>query len=213
MYVNVDAIVLAAEKTAENDKRLTLFTRERGRLYARAVGAVRGRLAAASEVGVRAAFRLWLPEGGVSARVTGGGVTAVFPGLRRDWRRMTSAQFLCEWTDRLTPLAHPAPEKMDLLAASFAALEKYPPPAVRLAFLAQFLRLAGYGPAEAADPEAVRAFLAWDFAALPPEISDARAFFLEEQLVKSMAPLLPRPLKSLAHQRALAGFLRKSRTP
>ncbi len=32
MHTNVDAVVLAAEALSEKDKRLTLFTREKGRL-------------------------------------------------------------------------------------------------------------------------------------------------------------------------------------
>ncbi|HMX95759.1 MAG TPA: recombination protein O N-terminal domain-containing protein, partial [Elusimicrobiota bacterium] len=73
MYHNVAAVVLGAEPASETDKRLTLFTREKGRLFARAAGARRpgAKLAAATEPASLSRFRLWLPEGGATARVTG----------------------------------------------------------------------------------------------------------------------------------------------
>ncbi|HNC74295.1 MAG TPA: recombination protein O N-terminal domain-containing protein, partial [Elusimicrobiota bacterium] len=62
MYHNVAAVVLGAEPASETDKRLTLFTREKGRLFARAAGARRpgAKLAAATEPASLSRFRLWL---------------------------------------------------------------------------------------------------------------------------------------------------------
>ncbi len=220
MYVNVESIVLAAEPLSETDKRLSLFTRERGRLFARASGARRpgARLAAATEPAVHARFRLWLPAGGVSARLTGGGLVAGFPGLRSSWTRLTSALFLCEWTDRLTPLAQAHPEKFDLLVGALAALEREDSAKVRLAFLIQFVRLAGYGNGAGATsvadpgPAAAASLGAWNFAGSPPDaLTSAQAARGEEHVVQFMAPLFPRPLKSLAHQRALNHYLAKKR--
>src|SRR5688500_17089563 len=116
MYFNVQAIVLRAEKAGENDKRLSLFTRESGRLAASAAGAAkpRARLASATEPAVESRFRLWMAPGRSTARVTGGTLECGFPNLRREWTRHTAALFLCEWTDRLTPLEQPHPEKFDL---------------------------------------------------------------------------------------------------
>ncbi|MBL0349925.1 MAG: DNA repair protein RecO [Elusimicrobia bacterium] len=222
MYVNVAAVVLAAEPASETDKRLTLFTREKGRLFARAAGARRpgAKLAAATEPASLSRFRLWLPEGGASARVTGGGLDVGLPVLRRDWARGTSALFVCEWTERFTPLLQAHPEKFDLLSRSLAALEREEPVVVRLAFLIQFIALSGYGDAARAarvtglEDGTAAALDRWDFAgplAAAPGVE--RAAWAEEQLVKSQAPLLHRPLKSLVHQRVLGRYLAKHQIP
>jgi DNA repair protein RecO len=207
MHTNVDAVVLSSEALSERDKRLTLFTREWGRLYARATGALRpgARLAAATEPGVWARFRLWLPEGAAGGRVTGGSVVDGHPGLRGSWTRLTSSAFFCEWMDRLTPLLYPAPEKFDLLTRSLAALERQETAVVRAAFLTQFARLAGYGPAVTS---ATADLDGWDFVS-PLRVPEAPA--VERQVIQSLAPLMSRPLRTLAHGRALHSFLRKSR--
>ncbi len=207
MHTNVDAVVLAAEALSEKDKRLTLFTREKGRLYARATGALRpgAKLAAATEPGVWARFRLWLPEGASGGRLTGGSVVEGHPGWRGHWRRQTSALFFCEWMDRLTPLLHAAPEKFDLLTRALAALERHDTDVVRAAFLTQFAHLAGYGPVPGVQSSALDN---WDFD-LP--IKDTNVSQVERQVIQFFAPLLTRPLRTLAHGRALALFLDKSR--
>ncbi|MBL8023689.1 MAG: recombination protein O N-terminal domain-containing protein [Elusimicrobia bacterium] len=207
MQRNVDAIVLAAEALSERDKRLTLFTRDKGRLYARASGALRpgAKLAAATEPGVWARFRLWLPDGAAGGRVTGGSVVEGHPGLRGSWARLTSAAFFCEWTDRLTPLLLPAPEKFDLLVRALASLERYGASEVRAAFLTQFARLEGYGPCPGGRADRLDG---WDFVS-PLEDPDAPA--VERQVIQFFTPLLNRPLRTLAQGRALQAFLLKPR--
>ena len=207
MHTNVDAVVLAAEALSEKDKRLTLFTRERGRLYARATGARRpgAKLAAATEPGVWARFRLWLPEGAGGGRLTGGSVVDGHPGLRGHWQGLTSALFLCEWMDRLTPLLHAAPEKFDLLTRALAALERHDTDVVRAAFLTQFAHLAGYGPVPGAPSTDLDA---WGF---DVPAKGANAPQVERQVIQFFAPLLTRPLRTLAHGRALDIFSKKNR--
>lgn len=214
MYVNVHAIVLSSVRAAEKDKRLSLFTREQGRLYALALGSGRpgARLAAATEPAVESRFRLWLGEGAPRARVTGGSVACSFPALRGSWPRMSAALFLCEWTDRLTALAQPSPDKYDLLRRALAALETEEEVPVRLAFLIQFLERAGYavgedvlGSQHGRWTDVVRELNAYGFdggfsAALPDPA------FLEERLVNFVSPLLARPLKTLAHETALRNY-------
>jgi hypothetical protein len=214
MYENVEAVVLSAEKVGEYDRRLSLFTRERGRVWASAagIGRPRARLAAAAQPAVHARFRLWVPPRG-PARVTGGGLLSAFPRLRADWRRSSSALFLCEWTEALTALDQPRPETFDLLRDALAALESSDETArVRAAYLRRFIRWAGDGPRPTPPgdaEEAARRLDAWDFGAPLPEIPMGAVAFLEDQAVKSMAPLLTRPLRSLAHGRSLHGFLAK----
>jgi DNA repair protein RecO len=208
MQTNVEAVVLAAEALSEKDKRLTLFTRERGRLYARATGALRpgAKMAASTEPGVWAHFRLWLPEGAAGGRLTGGSVVDGHPGFRGSWSRLTSALFFCEWMDRLTPLLHPSPEKFDLLVRALSALERQDVGVVRAAFLVQFARLAGYGPIPGLDAESLDK---WDFDC---SLTEAKAPGVERQVIQFFAPFLARPLKTLAHGRALELFFNQFHT-
>jgi hypothetical protein len=214
MYENVSAIVLSARRSAEKDKRLVIYTRERGRLFALAVGAARAgaKLGASTEPAVEASFRLWREEAAASSRVTGGAVQTAFPGLRARWDRMAAAQVLCEWTDRLTPLAEPHPEKYDLLRRALAALEGEAVDAARLAFQVQFLSLAGYNPfrdvsglsSVAGGAKALEELAAYGFEGAPPELpAGLTAPYLQQQLLKFVAPLLPRPLRSTVHEENL----------
>ena len=162
-------------------------------------------MAAATEPGLWAQFRLWLPEGASGGRLTGGSVVNGHPGLRGHWYRLTSALFFCEWMDRLTPLLHASPEKFDLLTRALAALERHDTDAVRAAFLAQFAYHAGYGPVPGVEPTDLDV---WDFE-VPAK--GANAPRVERQVIQFFAPLLTRPLRTLAHGRALDLFLNKSR--
>jgi recombinational DNA repair protein (RecF pathway) len=142
---------------------------------------------------VESRFRLWRTEDAVGARVTGGGVEKAFPRLRSDWRRMAAAQSLCEWTERLTPLLQPAPEKYDLLLDALAALETSDPPTVRAEFMVQFLVLAGYNPYR-------------DIPALSNGKNHAPFSLLERQLIQFVAPLVHGPFKASVHEASLLSY-------
>jgi hypothetical protein len=216
VYINVHAIVLRAERISEKDKRLSLYAREEGRLFASVVGVVRpgARLGAASEMGVESHFRLWIhDESSPYARVTGGGIENFFLETRTRWQSLVSATFLCEWMKRLTPLRHPNPDKYDLLLHALAALPKNEE-TVRSVFLGRFLELAGYNLEEAIGP----ALLArW-----PELLFNLRSFTfgspesypwappLEKQVVKFVAPLLNRPLASADYGQTLTRYLDKA---
>ncbi len=216
MYLNAAAIVLSARRSGDKDKRLSLYTREFGRLFALAVGAARpgAKLGAATEPAVEARFRLWREGDALSTRVTGGGVENGFPRLRVRWDRMAAAHVLCEWTERLTPPADPNPEKYDLLRRALSLLETADVAAVRLSFMARFLSLAGYSPARdvpglasvpgAADFLAERADD--DLSEVPSLPSGIPAPYLGQQLLKFVAPLLHTPLRSAAHEEDMKSF-------
>jgi hypothetical protein len=220
MYLNVHAIVLRSERISEKDKRLWLYTQEKGRLLALAAGAAKAgaRLAAATEPASESHFRLWWDESKPQARITGGKLLASFPGLRAHWRRMSSALFFCEWTERLTALQQPHPEKYDLLRRALESLQTSTEASVRLAFLIQFLERAGYtvgedvlGPAyrERWQPW-VEQLRGHDFISAPPDLKDS-ASLLEQQLVKFVSPLLSRPLKTFAQGRAMEKYISRQR--
>lgn len=209
MHLNVDAVVLSAAPSLEADRRLTLFTRERGKLYARATGARRAgaRLSAATEPGARARFRLWLPNDAAGGRVTGGSLVAGVPG-RGDWERTTIALSLLELTDRLTPLLQPHPEKFDLLTRALAAVGRGAPEAAA-AFAVQFGRLAGYGRTGEGRWIDLHARLdAWDFDA-PLSVPGEGLAAVEEQVIQWLAPLFSRPLKTWGHRRSLERFRKR----
>jgi DNA repair protein RecO len=218
MYTNVHAVVLTVRRSGEFDKRLSLYTRERGRLVAFAKGAARprARLAAATEPAVTSRFRLWQSSPSSLACVTGGALEASFPGLRESWSGRANAEFLCEWTDRLTAPYQPNPLKFELLQTALAALEKKElranQGAVRTAFLVQFLEYAGYCVATQAADAATRPLAAalrdWDFESEP--VREESLLLLEERLLRFVDPLLSRPLRSLAHLRELEGFRTRS---
>jgi hypothetical protein len=221
MFVNVDAVVLSAEKRGETDKRLSIYTRQKGRLTALAVGARRpgARLASATEPCVEAAYRLWMGRDAASARVTGGMATGTFPGLRKNWSRMNEALFLCEWTERMTPLVEPQPAKYELLTRALSALESADEATVRRAFLVQFMELAGYrvggeilGPGlEARARPFIDALHAHDFSPEAPapgggELGPA----VETRILAYAAPLMNGPLKTLEHRRSLEAFMARA---
>jgi hypothetical protein len=221
MYENVCAIIQSVRRAGEGDKRLSLFTRESGRLFATAVGAAKpgARLAAATEPAVEAAFRLWREPDAPSARVTGGALQDGFPRLRSRWERMSAAQFLCEWTERLTPLAQPRPAKYELLRRALTLLQTVDGvEPVRITFMARFLTLAGYNTGRdvpglssipgALEDLALRA--AHDLGEAPPPLpAQVPAPYLQQQLLKFVAPLLTSPLRTAAHEESLRSYSQK----
>lgn len=229
MYINVNAIVLSVDGRGENDRRLSLFTREKGRLSALAVGVGRpgARLAAAAQPAVEVVFRLWMDPGRTFARITGGALSRSFPELRRRWARLGTALFLCEWTERLTPLLEPHAEKYDLLSRALADLEATDENVVQAAFLLQFLRRAGYSVAEALGDDApadwapmVDALLSYEFPGPGSAVAgDPRlaglpeaAPLIEEKLLRFVSPLLLGPLKTHVHRRQLQSFAENVQT-
>ncbi len=219
MYLNVKAIVLSGRRVNEFDRRLSLFTYEKGRLLVLAVGVGRPRskLAFAVEPGVEAKFRLWTASGSDSAfaRIAGGAIAASFPALKASWARMNSALFLCEWTERLTALGQPHPEKYDLLRRALSALETQEEETVRAAFMLQFLARAGYalneemlGPLRGETGEAVEILRDYDFTAPASVPCPAdRIVFFQEKMLRFVAPLMDGPLRTLAHRRSLENYL------
>jgi hypothetical protein len=217
MYANVQAIVIGARRVNEFDRRLSLFTQEQGRLLVLAVGVGRPRskLAFAAELGVEAKFRLWMASDSGFARIAGGAVAASFPALKSSWSRMNTAAFFCEWTDRLTALGQPNPDKYELLRRSLAALESQPEDIVRTAFMLQFLALAGYaldeemlGPLRGAGGEAVEILREYDFAgnvSLPCPLE--RAALFQERMMKFVAHLIDGPLKTQIQRRSLEIYM------
>jgi DNA repair protein RecO (recombination protein O) len=139
--------VLRRRDSGESDRRLTLFSRERGRIEAVAKGARKGssRLAGSSEPLVVA--RMNLARSRRTLFVTQVEPQQAFRGLRTDYDRLGAALALVELYAALLPAEEPFPEAFDLLLQSLAALEGHQRPAVALVWCQlAWLRLAGYLP-------------------------------------------------------------------
>ena len=148
MIHNIRAIILWSRRSREADKVVGLFTREMGRVTARATSASRpaAKFAALTEPFVESDMALYLKPGHGWGKIVGGRLVRSFPALRTQIDRSTAAAWVCEIVHRLTPEEQASPEKYALLTDTLAALEGAVQfGLVRLAFAVRFLSLAGFG--------------------------------------------------------------------
>jgi recombinational DNA repair protein (RecF pathway) len=148
MIHNVRAVTLWSRKSREADKIVGLFTREMGRVTARATSAARSaaKFAALTEPFVESEIALYLVPGRGWGKIVGGKMIASFPSLRLQVERSTAASWICEVVYRLTPEEQASPEKFALLHETLTALASSPNfGMIRLAFAVRFLAVAGFG--------------------------------------------------------------------
>jgi recombinational DNA repair protein (RecF pathway) len=148
MIHNVRAVTLWSRRSREADKIVGLFTREMGRVTARATSAARctAKFAAITEPFVESEIALYLVPGRGWGKIVGGKLISSFPSLRTHVQRSTSASWICEVVHRLTPEEQESPEKFALLQEALSALSTAPRPGmIRLAFAVRFLSIAGFG--------------------------------------------------------------------
>lgn len=148
MIHNVRAVVLWSRRSREADKVVGLFTRELGRVTARATSAARAtaKFSGLTEPFVESDIALYLVPGHGWGKIVGGKMHASYPRLRTDMARVTAASWVCEVMHRLTAEEQAAPEKFELLTETLAALEHSENHAlVRLGFAVRFLTAAGFG--------------------------------------------------------------------
>lgn len=148
MIHKIQAVVLWSRRSREADKVVGLFTREMGRLTARAASAARptAKFVALTEPFVESEMALYLKPGQGWGKIVGGRMARSFPGLRTQLDRSTAASWVCEIVYRLTAEEQASPEKYALLMETLEALETASRfGVIRLAFALRFLRLAGFG--------------------------------------------------------------------
>jgi DNA repair protein RecO len=148
MTQNVRAIVLWSRRGREADKVVGLFTREMGRVTARATSAARAtaKFSGLTEPFVESDIALYLAPGRGWGKIVGGRMVSSFPELRLEVARSTAASWVCEVMHRLTAEEQPSPEKYTLLQETLAALATARKPGmIRLAFAVRFLSAAGFG--------------------------------------------------------------------
>ncbi|OGR44791.1 MAG: DNA repair protein RecO [Elusimicrobia bacterium GWA2_61_42] len=151
-------IVLQRRPLRENDRIVTVFTLEHGKLEVnfKSVRLARGKLRALSEAVTWGDYRFYLKKGSNFPVCTGGRTLCVFGGIRTELERLYLAMHYCEVVNRLTPAQSPSPEKYDLLLGALADLDAGGCSFwLRQAFTLRALELAGFGFREtAAGPEA-----------------------------------------------------------
>lgn len=151
-------IVINRRQLRENDRIVTVFTEESGKLEVnfKGVRLAKGKLRALSEPVSWGDYRFYLKKGSAFPVCTGGSSLSVFGGLRADLASLCLALHYCELVNRITPAAQPSPEKYGLLLGALQDLElNGPAPWLRQAFTLRLLELAGFGFREtSAGPEA-----------------------------------------------------------
>lgn len=128
----LQAVVLKRQDSGEADRRLTLLTREEGRVDVIAKGARKGgsRLAGVSEPLSCATFQV--AEGKQRRYVTQAQPASSFPGLRADYDRLIMGLALCEAYAAVCQPNNPDPDAFDLLVMSLRTLETHVSPLVAL---------------------------------------------------------------------------------
>jgi len=130
--VTVTAIVIRRRDSGESDRRLTLLTRELGKVDAIAKGAKKGasRLAGSSDPLTSA--RMTLAKGKVNQFVTQAQPLRSYRGLRTDYERLSLALALVELYAAVLPWEQPVESAYDLLDLSLSAIESHPAPIAAL---------------------------------------------------------------------------------
>jgi DNA repair protein RecO (recombination protein O) len=150
-------IVLQRRPLRENDRIVTVFTLEHGKLEVnfKSVRLAKGKLRALSEALTWGDYRFFLKKGSNFPVCTGGRTLSAFAGLRTDLESLYLAMHYCEVVNKLTPAQSPSPEKYGLLLGALHDLDGRGAAFwLRRAFTLRALELAGFGFREtAAGPE------------------------------------------------------------
>lgn len=124
----MQAIVLRRRDAGETDRRLTILTPELGKVDVYAKGARKGasRLAGVSDP--LSVARLSLAEGKRNRFVTQAQPQTSFPGLRRDFDRLSMALATLELFAAVIPYEEPDADAYDLLVRALGSIESHPKP-------------------------------------------------------------------------------------
>ncbi|MCM2266387.1 MAG: DNA repair protein RecO [Elusimicrobiales bacterium] len=151
-------IVLQRRPLRENDRIVTVFTLEHGKLEVnfKSVRLAKGKLRALSEALTWGDYRFFLKKGSNFPVCTGGRTLSAFGAIRRDLESLYLAMHYCEVVNKLTPAQSPSPEKYGLLLGALYDLDQHGDAFwLRRAFTLRALDLAGFGFREtAAGPDA-----------------------------------------------------------
>jgi DNA repair protein RecO (recombination protein O) len=128
----VTAIVIRRKDSGESDRRLTLLTRELGKVDAIAKGAKKAASRLAGSSDPLTVARMTLAKGKVNQFVTQAQPIRSFRGIRTDYERLSLALALVELYAAVMPWAEPLESSYDLLDMSLNAIDTHPEPVVAL---------------------------------------------------------------------------------
>lgn len=143
----VEAVVLRRWDSGESDRRVSLLTRERGKIPAIARGArkANSKLAGISEP--LSHSKMELASGRSNEYVTQVQPLAGFPKLRTDFHRLAAALAFAEALDSVLPTGESQPEVFDLSIVVFAAIESAKEPLAPLCWAdLQLMDITGFAP-------------------------------------------------------------------
>lgn len=146
--ITVQAIVLRRRDQGETDRRLTILTPELGKIDVTAKGARKGasRLAGVSDP--LSVAQLALASGKRNRFVTQAQPQTSFPGLRKDFDRLSLGLATVEIFAALLPYEEPDAEAYELLVRSLRSIEAHPKPLAAAAWVqVALLSHAGFLPA------------------------------------------------------------------
>lgn len=143
----VTAIVLRRKDSGESDRRLTLLTKELGKVDAIAKGAKKSASRLAGSSDPLAMATMTLTKGKVNQFVTQSQPLHSFRGLRTDFDRLSLALALVELYAAILPWGEPMEGVFDLLVSSLKAIETHEKPIVALVWAElKLLEESGYLP-------------------------------------------------------------------
>jgi len=147
MYYVIKGLVLNAKTHGENNKVITLYSYEWGKIQAVVPGAkkIGAKLASATEPVTHSEFMVFQNHPSVRPKVTGAQIIENYSALKTDLKRSVYALYAAEISDKLAPFSLEHSEKYELIARIWKVLEtcKYPKRALA-AFTLRFLKLSGY---------------------------------------------------------------------
>lgn len=153
MIIIDDAVVLSKINLKENDRLISLYSKEHGRITVRfpSVNKPNSRLKAFCEPFVNACFRIYYKRNAEIGSGTGGKILSVFPEIRKDYKKTSLALQFCQFAKRLTPEHQPNIHKYNLLVESLKQMEAVSQIDSRYfymhscAFVLRFMHTAGFG--------------------------------------------------------------------
>ena len=147
MDITVHAIVLKRIDSGETDRRLTVLTRELGKIDVVAKGARKAASRLAGSSDPLSSSIMTFAAGKKTRFITQTQPLTSFRGLRQDYDRLNFALSLCELYAAVIPWQEEVPEAYELLTTSLRFLEKHEKPAVALAWAeVHLLSLSGFLP-------------------------------------------------------------------
>lgn len=146
MYQKTEGIVLRETEYRDNDRLLTVLTRELGKVTVKARGAKRGRLRAACQLFALSEFTLLEQQGRYT--VTEANVREMFAPLRENLELFYLASYFSQVTEVVSQEDDPMPAVLSLLLNSLhmLCLGKLPQKQVKAVFELRMACLTGYLP-------------------------------------------------------------------